>query len=95
METKLCCRFYPVLLIFISLILATAIWYFDEGVKTFEFLINKKELPGFVGSTLFISVIPIGIFYWLNDKDRYQSKAKVLALLGFLPALAVLFFTLF
>jgi len=44
---------------------------------------------------LFIAIIPIGIFYWLNDKEKYQSRAKAISLLGFLPAIGVLGFILF
>jgi hypothetical protein len=44
---------------------------------------------------LFISILPIGIFYYLNDKEKYKSRAKAISLLGFLPALAVLGFIVF
>jgi len=92
---KYCCRIFPVILIVISFLIALAIWYFDEGIKSFSFLTNKDEVFGFFGSVLFIAIIPIGIFYWLNDKEKYQERAKVISLLGFLPAVAVLGFILF
>ena len=92
---KYCCRIFPIVLIIISFLIAFAIWYFDEGNKSFLFLTDKDEVFGFIGTVLFIAIIPIGIFYWLNDKEKYQSRAKVISLLGFLPAVAVLGFILF
>jgi hypothetical protein len=96
METnKYCCRIFPVILIAISFFIALAIWYFDEGIQSFSFLTDKDEIFGFAGSVLFIAIIPIGIFYWLNDKEKYQSRAKAISLLGFLPAFLVLAFIFF
>jgi len=96
METnKYCCRIFPIILIAISFFIALAIWYFDEGIRSFSFLTNKDEVFGFIGTILFIAIIPIGIFYWLNDKEKYQSRAKAISLLGFLPALGLLGFILF
>lgn len=92
---KYCCRIFPVILIVISFLIALAIWYFDEGIRSFSFLTDKDEIFGFFGSVLFIAIIPIGIFYWLNDKEKYQERAKVLSLLGFLPAVGVLGFIVF
>jgi hypothetical protein len=71
------------------------IWYFDEGIRSFSFLTDKDEIFGFFGSVLFIAIIPIGIFYWLNDKEKYEERAKAISLLGFLPAFAVLGFIVF
>ncbi|HPE76014.1 MAG TPA: hypothetical protein P5210_06540 [Draconibacterium sp.] len=93
-KNKYCCRIFPIILLLISLIPALAIWYFDEGVHSFSFLTNKNEIFNFLGTVLFISVIPIGIFYWLNDKEKYRSQAKIISLLGFLPAIGVLGFIL-
>ena len=94
-KNKYCCRIFPVVLTFISLVIALAIWYFEEGIRSFSFLTDKDEIFGFFGSVLFIAIIPIGIFYWLNDKEKYQEQAKAISLLGFLPALAVLGFIVF
>jgi hypothetical protein len=95
METnKYCCRIFPIILIVISFFIALAIWYFDEGIRSFAFLTDKDEIFGFVGSVLFIAIIPIGIFYWLSDTEKYQARAKALSLLGFLPAVGVLGFIL-
>ena len=94
-QNKYCCRIFPVILLFISFLTALSIWYFEEGIHSFSFLTNKDEIFGFIGSVLFIAIIPIGIFYWLNDKEKYESRAKVLSLLGFLPAFGVLAFILF
>ena len=87
---KYCCRIFPIVLIVISFFIALAIWYFDEGIRSFSFLTDKDEVFGFLGTVLFISVIPIGIFYLLNDHKEYQSRAKALSLLGFLPILIIL-----
>ncbi len=94
-KNKYCCRIFPIILIIISFFIALAIWYFDEGIQSFSFLTNKDEVFGFIGTVLFIAIIPIGIFYWLNDKEKYQSRAKVISLLGFLPAIGVLGFIVF
>jgi purine-cytosine permease-like protein len=92
---KQCCRIFPIVLILISTIFALAIWYFDEGVRQFTFLNNWGEFVNFIGIVLFISIIPIGIFYFLVEKKKYEPKAKLLALLGFLPPLILLIFILF
>ena len=87
---KLCCRIFPLILILISTILAGAIWYFDEGIHSFTFLKDLGEFINFMGTVLFIAIIPIGLFYYLVGKEKFESKAKQLALLGFIPALVVL-----
>ncbi len=91
-KNKLCCRIFPIILILVSFVISLGLWYFDEGIHSFSFLINKKEIFSFIGTVLFVSVIPIGIFYWLNDKEKYQSKARAISLIGFLPAILLLFF---
>ena len=94
-KNKYCCRIFPIVLIIISFFIGLAIWYFDEGIRSFSFLTDKDEVFGFLGTVLFISIIPIGIFYWLNDKEKYRERAKAFSLLGFLPAFGVLSFILF
>ena len=91
-KNKLCCRIFPIVIILVSAIIAAAIWYFDEGVHDFAFLKDFGEFINFCGTVLFIAVIPIGLFYFLTGKEKYEAKAKQLALLGFLPALIVLVF---
>jgi hypothetical protein len=92
---KYCCRIFPIILIVISFVIALGIWYFDEGNYSFSFLTNKNEIFSFIGTVLFIAIFPIGIFYWLNDKGKYQARAKSISLLGFLPAVGVLGFVVF
>ncbi|MBT3384409.1 MAG: hypothetical protein HN778_09880 [Prolixibacteraceae bacterium] len=94
-SNKNCCRIFPIVLILISTVLALAIWYFDEGVYQFTFLTDKNEIINFLGTVLFIAILPIGIFYFATEKEKYQSKAKGLSLLGFLPALFFLLFLVF
>jgi hypothetical protein len=94
-KNKYCCRIFPIILVVVSLIVALAIWYFDEGKHSFSFLSDRNEIFNFLGTVLFIAIIPIGIFYWLNDKEKFQDRAKVLSLFGFLPAILVLVFVLF
>lgn len=91
---KYSCRIFPIVLVVISFFIALAIWYFDEGIRSFSYITDKDEIFGFVGSVLIIAIIPIGIFYWLNDWEKYQKRAKAIALLGFLPAVGVLGFIL-
>ena len=94
-KNKFCCRIFPIILILISFIVSLGLWYFDEGIHSFSFLTDKDEIFSFLGTVLFVSVIPIGIFYWLNDKEKYQSKARAISLIGFLPALGFLMFVAF
>ena len=94
-SNKYCCRIFPIVLIAFSFFIALAIWYFDEGIHSFEFLSDKDEIFGFIGTVLFIAIMPIGIFYWLNDKEKYQDKAKAISIFGFLPAIVILGFILF
>jgi len=81
-------------LIIVSAVLAAAIWYFDEGVNEFRFFSSRGEFINFLGTVLFIAILPIALFYYLNDKEKYQDKARPLALLGFLPALGALLLSL-
>lgn len=92
MRDKLCCRVFPIILLMIAFIISLGIWYFEEGIHSFSFLTDKKEIFNFIATVLFVMVIPIGIFYWLNDKENYQSKARAISLLGFLPAFLFLIF---
>jgi hypothetical protein len=94
-KNKYCCRIFPVILILISMLISLVIWYFDEGKHAFSFLTDKDEVFSFLGTVLFVAVIPIGIFYWLNDKEKYQARAKAISFLGFLPAIGVLGFVIF
>jgi len=94
-KNKYCCRIFPVVLTIISFLIALAIWYFDDGKHSFSFLTDKNEIFNFLGTILFIAIIPIGIFYWLNEKEKYQERAKAISLLGFLPAIGVLLFIIF
>lgn len=91
---KNCCRIFPFVLFLISCLIALAMWYLDEGIHSFSFLIDKNEVFNFLGTALFIVVLPIGIFYMASEKERYKEKAKQIAFLGFLPALMVLIFLL-
>ncbi|MFV0269398.1 MAG: hypothetical protein ACK5HT_19930 [Draconibacterium sp.] len=93
-QTKWCCRIFPVVVILLSAVLATVIWYVEEGLYSFAFLIDKNEVFNFLGTVLFIAILPIGIFYWLNDNEKYRQRARPLAMLGFLPALAFVVFRL-
>lgn len=92
--SKNCCRIFPFILFLISCLFALTIWYFDEGNQSFLLLNDKNEIFNFFGSALFIAVLPIGIFYFLSEKERYRENSKRIALLGFLPTLVFLFFQL-
>ncbi len=35
---KYCCRIYPVILFIASALITFALWYFDEGNRSFSFL---------------------------------------------------------
>jgi len=91
-KSKLCCRIFPIVTIVLSALLGAAIWYFDEAVHEFRFLTDRDEFFNYIGTVLFIALLPIGLFYWLNDKEKYADRARLLALLGFLPAIIYLVF---
>ena len=93
-SNKNCCRIFPFILFLISSLIALAIWYFDEGIHSFSFFTEKYEIFNFLGTALFIALLPIGIFYLALEKEHYSENAKGLALLGFIPALMVLVFQL-
>lgn len=94
-KSKLCCRIFPIVLVLISTLISAGIWYFEEGVYELRFLTEPGELIPFIGTVLFVAIIPIGLFYVFNDKEKYQAKARPLALLGFAPSLALLVFLIF
>lgn len=91
-KNKLCCRIYPLILIIIASIISAGIWYFDEGAHEFRFLSDWNDFFNFVGVALSIALLPIAIFYYLNDKEKYQEKARQISMLGFLPSIAFLVF---
>ena len=93
-NNKQCCRIFPIILILVSTIFATGIWYFDESVNQLTFLKDWGEFVNFLGTVLFISIIPIGLFYYLVEKEKYERIAKLLSLLGFLPAVILLLYIL-
>ena len=91
---KYCCRIFPIILVLIAFVFALAILYFEEGIHSFSFLTDKNELFNFLGTVLFIAVIPIGIFYLATERERFKNNAKKLALMGFMPALIFLLFVI-
>ena len=86
-KNKWCCRIFPIVLIVISAVIATALWYFEEGNNELSMFKSWSEFINYLGTVLVISILPIGLFYWLNDKEKYREKAKLFALFGFLPAI--------
>jgi len=88
--TKHCCRIFPIVLLLISILIGLGIWYFEEGLRSFSFLLKKGEFFNFLGTVLFIALLPIVIFYYTTEREKYKDNAKKLALLGFLPALVFL-----
>lgn len=87
MKNKLCCRIFPVVAILIAAIINVGIRYFEDGASYLGFLSKKDEFFSFLGTTLVCAFLPIGLFYYLSDSEKYQGKARVLAMLGFIPAL--------
>ncbi len=87
-ENKTCCRIYPIILILISTVFALAIWYLDERFYSFSFLTDKNEIFNFIGSLLFISILPIGLFYFLSETsiaNNYQSRELLYSELHRIP----------
>ena len=89
-KNKLCCRIFPIVLIIIAALISAGLWYFDEGVHEFRFLTHKGEFFNYLGTSLSIALLPIGLFYYLSGKEKYEDNARQLALLGFLPPVALL-----
>ena len=87
---KLCCRIYPVVLIFISTAITLLFRFLGENSQNFFAIANKDELFNLLGIVLFVALVPIGLFYYLVEKEKYENKARQLAILGFLPALIIL-----
>ena len=75
---KYCCRIFPIVLILLSAIIASAIWYFEEGTHSFLFLTNKGEIFNFLGTVLFIAIIPIGIFYLATERNDLKIMQNCL-----------------
>ena len=94
-KNNLCCRIYPVVIILVSAIISAAIFYFREGMHEFSFLIEKGAFFDFFGVSLVIAVLPVALFYYLSDKERFENSARPLSLLGFIPALIYLGVILF
>ena len=95
MNTDKCnCPIFRFILFLVSIALALATWYFDEGVHQLTFLTNSKEIVNFLGTVFVIFVLPIGIFYVATEKEKYRPFAKKLSLLGFLPAFFYLIYLL-
>jgi len=63
-------------------------------MQIYRYIVVFYEIFNFLGTALFIAVLPIGIFYLPSEKECYNENAKQFALLGFLPALMVLVFQL-
>lgn len=89
---KLCCRIFPVVLILFSAIVVVFARYFSEGIFHLNFLSDGDKFFDFLGTVLFTAFLPIALFYYLVEKEKYESKARQLALLGFIPAILVLLF---
>uniref|UniRef100_UPI0032176BF5 hypothetical protein n=1 Tax=uncultured Draconibacterium sp. TaxID=1573823 RepID=UPI0032176BF5 len=91
-KNKLCCRIFPIVILVISTLISAGLWYFEENLREFRFLTNPEELINYLGTVLFVAILPIGMFYYLGEKKKYADKAGQWALLGFLPALILLVF---
>lgn len=95
LKNKLCCRIYPVVIILVSAFISAAIFYFRDEVGQFRFLTEKGAFFDFLGISMVIAVLPVALFYYLTEKERFQNSARPLSLLGFAPALVYLAFFLF
>ncbi|WP_319273019.1 hypothetical protein [uncultured Draconibacterium sp.] len=94
-KNNLCCRIYPVVIILVSAVISAAIFYFKEGMHEFRFLTEKGAFFDFFGVSLVIAVLPVALFYYLSEKEKFERSARPLSLLGFIPALIYLGVSLF
>lgn len=92
LKNNFCCRIYPVVIILLSAILSAAIFYFDKGALEFRFFTEKGAFFDFLGVSLVIAMLPIALFYYLSDKEKFENSSRPLSLLGFVPALLYLVF---
>ncbi|WP_321371706.1 hypothetical protein [uncultured Draconibacterium sp.] len=49
----------------------------------------------FLGISFAIAILPVALFYYLSDKEKFEKSARPLSLLGFLPALVYMIILLF
>ncbi|WP_319478960.1 hypothetical protein [uncultured Draconibacterium sp.] len=91
-KNNLCCRIYPVVIILVSAVISAAIFYFKNGAHQFRFLSEKGAFFDFLGISLVIAVLPVALFYYLSEKEKFENSARRLSLLGFIPALVYLVF---
>lgn len=91
-KNNLCCRIYPVVIILVSAVISAAIFYFNEGAHQFRFLSEKGAFFDFFGISLAIAVLPVALFYYLSEREKFENSARPLSLLGFVPALMYLVF---
>ncbi|QIA07351.1 hypothetical protein [Draconibacterium halophilum] len=92
LKNNLCCRIYPLVIILVSALISATIFYFDEGAQEFSFLREKGAFFDFLGISLAIAVLPVALFYYLSEKEKFENSARPLSLLGFVPALIYLVF---
>lgn len=52
-----------------------------------EIFSERGTFFDFLGISFAIAVLPVGVFYYLSDKEKFEKSARPLSLLGFFPAL--------
>lgn len=89
-KNKLCCRIFPIVAILIASGLVVLANWINGSDQLWIFLSEKDAFFNFLGRVLFAALGPIALFYYLVEKEKYQDRARVFALLGFLPVFLIL-----
>jgi hypothetical protein len=92
LKNNLCCRIYPAVILLISALISFGIFYFKEATTILEIFSERGAFFDFLGISFAIAVLPVGLFCYLSDKEKFEKLARPLSLLGFLPALGYFFF---
>ncbi|NQU87216.1 MAG: hypothetical protein HQ541_15790 [Mariniphaga sp.] len=81
---------FLLIIILAGFIISAGIWFFEESIYSFSFLIN--ETVGFILSTFLIILLPIGIYYFTSEKKRIRKYSGLFSMLGFFPSVSFLVF---
>ncbi|WP_297100746.1 hypothetical protein [uncultured Draconibacterium sp.] len=95
LKNNLCCRIYPLVILLVSALISFGIFYFKEATTVLEIFSGRGVFFDFLGISFAIAVLPVGVFYYLSDKEKFEKSARPLSLLGFLPALVYMGFHIF
>ncbi|MDX8340766.1 hypothetical protein SLH46_16335 [Draconibacterium sp. IB214405] len=95
LKNNLCCRIYPVVILLISALISFGILYLKEATTVVKVFSDRGTFFDFLGIAFAIAVLPVALFYYLSDKEKFEKSARPLSMLGFIPALIYMGFLIF